>query len=149
MADLVLTKTIAAAPESVFEIFADLDRAAERVSGIEKIELLTEGAVGVGTRWRETRIIFKKEAVEELEITAFEPPHGYEVGCESCGCRYTTAFRFTPVGAGTEVTMEMNTKPITFFAKLMMPLGALMMGSMKKCLERDLDDLKTVAESKS
>lgn len=38
-------------------------------------------------------------------------------------------------------------KPLTFFARLMSPLGALMMGPMKKCLLGDLEDLRREIES--
>jgi hypothetical protein len=38
-------------------------------------------------------------------------------------------------------------RPLTFFAKVMSPLGRLMMPMMKKCFEKDFQALKTLAES--
>jgi hypothetical protein len=45
--------------------------------------------------------------------------------------------------------MEMHSRPITFLAKLMSPLGKLMMGSMKKCIAKDMDDLRAAVESRN
>jgi hypothetical protein len=81
-----------------------------------------------------------------MEFTAFEPGKLYTVGCESCGCEFESTFRFEEDGSGTKVEMNMSTRPITFFAKIMSPLGALMMGSMKKAMDKDMEELKTVAE---
>jgi len=122
------------------------ERWAGTLSGIERIEVLTDGPVGVGTRFRETRILFKREATEEMEFTAFEPGVSYSVGCESCGCRYDTRFDFVPEGGGTRVEMRMETKALTFGAKLMSPLAKLMAGAMRKMLENDLSEVKATAE---
>lgn len=148
MAGLTLTKQVEGSPEEVFAVFTDLEKAPERISGIVKLELLTDAPVGKGTRFRETRIMFKKEATEEMELCEFDPPRAYTVKCESCGCLYETAFRFTPEGPGTKVEMALNAKPITFFAKLMTPMAKLMLGSMRKAMDKDLEELKAAVESK-
>ena len=147
MATITVSKSIAAPSARVFELFADFENAAENVSGIKALELLNDGPVGVGTRFRETRVMFKKEAAEEMEVTAFEPDRSYTVACESCGCAYESRFDFVESGGGTEVTMTMNSRPLTFMAKLMSPLGALMAGTMKKCIDQDMEDLRAIAEA--
>lgn len=43
----------------------------------------------------------------------------------------------------------MDVQPISIFAKLMAPLGRLMVGSLKKCLENDLEDAKRIAETRA
>src|SRR5438046_1974470 len=91
---------VAAPPATVFDVFSDLDHAPGRVSGTQRVEKLTPGPVGVGTRFKETRVMFGKEATEEMTFTAFDPGRGYTLGAESCGCRYITDFRFEPDGAG-------------------------------------------------
>ncbi len=146
MASLSITKHIAAPPERVFQLSTDLEHWAERISAIVRVSKLTDGPVGAGTRFRETRVVFKKESTEEMEFTAFEPGQSYSVGCESCGCRYDTRFDFVPDQGGTRVEMTLETKPLTFFAKVMSPIGLLMAGSMRKMIEKDLDDLKAAAE---
>jgi len=147
MAPCIVSLTIAAPTATVFALASDVRSWVGRVKAIKKIEVLTQGDVGLGTKWRETRVMFGREATEKLEFTAFSRGKSYTVGCESCGAKYKTAFEFIPEGAGTRVQVTMTVKPLTFFAKLMSPLGALMMGPMKKLLLGDLEDLKREAES--
>lgn len=146
----ILSEKLVSRPVSdVFERFTDLENAAETVRGIEKLELLTDGPVGAGTRFRETRIFFKREATEEMEITEFHPNESYVVGCESCGSVYRTEFRFRPEGEGTKVTMSFQARPVSFFAKLMTPLGFLMSGSIRKAVDQDMEDLKASLENEN
>ena len=74
MAQFTIDKYIEAPREVVFDAALDLHSVAENIRGIEKLEVLTEGPIGLGTRFRETRIMFKKEATEVMEITVFERP---------------------------------------------------------------------------
>lgn len=147
MPKCTIATRIAAPVEEVFKLFADFEHAPGRIQGIKKLEVLTAGPVGVGTRFRETRVLFNREATEEMEITAFEPNRGYTIGCQSCGAVYTSVFRFQPDGDGTLVTVDFETRAQSVLAKLMAPLGWLMMGTVKKCIQQDIDDLKKVAET--
>ena len=148
MATLKLTETVNAPSERVFEVFSNFPQAAENVDGIKSVEMLTDGPVGVGTRFKETRVMFGKEATEEMEVSRFEPNQLYTVSAESCGAKFDTTFHFVPKSERqTEVEMEMNIQSVTMFAKLMSPLSFLMRGTMKKCLMADVDDLKRLCES--
>lgn len=147
MGNLELSVSIDASTEKVFDILSDLSKGAERMSQIEIIEVLTEGPVQVGTRWKETRMMMGHATTEELTVTQYDPPNRFGVGGESCGTRFDSLFECQSKDNGTEVTFTLDTKSITLFAKLMAPLGWLMMGSMRKCLEQDLADLKKAAET--
>ena len=147
MTEITVRKHIAAPVGHVFEKATDFARAPESIKGIEKIEMLTDGPVGVGTRFRETRVLFGKEATEEMEITEFEPPRRYVLGCENHGCRYRTEFRFVPNGSGTDLEMTFGAEPLTTTAKVMsFMMRPLMKTTMKHC-SKDLEDLKTAVES--
>lgn len=149
MGQFSLNISVDAPKEEVFRIFTDFENAPKRVRGISKLEVLTDGPVGVGTRFRETREMFKREATEEMEITQLTPGESYTVGCETCGCEYATVFRFTPTRSGTDVEMQMTTRAISLFAKIMSPIMSLMMGPMmRKCMMQDMADLKAAAEGK-
>jgi len=132
--------------EEVFAAFTDLRSAPERVGGIERIEVLTGGETGEGTRFRETRKMFGKEATEELTFTEFDPGRSYTLSAESCGTEFSTRFRFSAEDGGTRVQVETRSRPVTFAAKLLSPLGWLMARPMCKAFERDLDDLKSSIE---
>jgi carbon monoxide dehydrogenase subunit G len=147
MVGFKITKRVKAPLEDVFELFSDIPKTADRIRGIERVEVLTEGPLRAGTRWRETRIVFKRESTEELEITSFEANKSYTVEGESCGIHHKTEFRFLPEERGTRLEVEFTSRPLTLLAKLTSPLGWLMMGSVKRWVDRDLEDLKTVVES--
>lgn len=134
--------------DKVFDVFADIKNAESRIEGISKIEILSEVKSGVGTRWRETRVIFGKEATEEMEISKLEKNKMYEVVAASNGAEYRTIFDFKEVNGGTKVEMIFEGKPVSLMAKLMTPLGFLFKGMTKKLLQKDMDDLKEFIEAK-
>jgi len=149
MARIRLSKSLHAPVARVFEAFTDFEHAADRIDAIQSLEVLTPGPVGVGTRFRETRAVFKREATEEMLITGFDAPHGYTVGCESCGAVFQTQYRFLPDGAGgerTRVELDFEAKPVSFFARLMSPLTALLIKSCARAMEQDIEDLRRVIE---
>jgi peptide subunit release factor 1 (eRF1) len=144
---LVLEETIAAPKRTVFDVFTDLGKAPERIEGITKLEVLGGGPVGKGTRFRETRVMFGKEATEEMEITGFEAPDRYTVEGYSCGARFFTEYTFEGGQRETKVTMTMVTKNETLFAKVMGPIMGLMMsGAMKKAMAKDHAELRRACE---
>lgn len=150
MARFTMAKRVAAPVDTAFDAASDLERAAEQIHAIEKIELLTPGPIGVGTRWRETRKMMGHEATETLEIAAFDRPRSYTIGCESCGSHFETTFRFAAAADdATDVSVEVNCEPRSFMATLMAPLGNLVFAKMmRKCMDADLEDIKRAAESR-
>lgn len=147
MAACDLSLHIKSPPETVFEVFTDLEHASERIPAIKSLEVVTDGPVGQGTRFRETRVMFGKEATEEMEITRFEPPRSYAVTCGSCGALFETTFTFTPENGGTRVDQHTSSRAVSFGAKLMSPLSFLMMGAMKKMMLKDMEALKDHCEA--
>ncbi len=147
MASVEVATTIAASPERVFEVATDLSGLPETMSGIDSVEVLSDGPFGEGTRWRETRTLYGKQATEEMWVTGFDPPRSYVVEAESHGARYRTGITFVPEGDGTRVTFGFGARPLTFAARLFSVFSGLMLKSVKKTLEQDLEDLKRAAES--
>ena len=145
MKPLVISETYPAPVERVFDVYTDFANAADTISAITKMEVLTDGPIGLGTRWKETRVMFGKECTEEMEISAFEPNKRYEVLGNSCGAEFRTDIAFEPLSTNeTKVTMSMSSKPQTFMAKVMGGLmGWMMTGGMKKAIKKDMEDIKT------
>ncbi len=119
MGPINASKHFNAPQDIVWEVMADLENAADRIQAIVKLEVLTDGPVGQGTRFRETRIMFKREATEEMEITAWDPPNSYTTEGDGCGCHSTCVITCEPDGDGTKVTMSMSILPLSTFAKIM------------------------------
>ena len=149
MSSINVSTHVSAPIDRVFEVYTDLDQAAERIPGITALEVLSDGPFRVGTRWRETRVMFKKEATEEMWVTDCDPPKGYTVNAESHGMRYSTTFSFAPDGEGTKVSWDFTGVPQTLGTKIMSPIfNVLMKGSMKKIMHQDLEALRAACESK-
>ncbi|MBM4108632.1 MAG: SRPBCC family protein [Phycisphaerae bacterium] len=147
MKQVVAIETMDVPPERAFSVLTDLAHAAGRVKGITKLEVLTPGMVGKGTRFRETRVMFGKEATEEMEITAFDPPRSYTVEAWSHGCHYVSVLAVRPDEAGSVVEMTFSATPLSFMAKVLSPLMGLMARSCRKMMRQDLADLKAAAEA--
>jgi hypothetical protein len=143
---VTVSKDVAAPPERTFALFTDIAGAPGRVTGILKVEMLTPGPTAVGTRWRETRKMFGKEATEEMWVTALEPARRIVVESDSCGARMVSTFTFERTPAGSRVTMDLASTPRTFGAKMFAWLGYLFQGMAKKMIAKDLDDLAKAAE---
>lgn len=146
---ITLNEFIDADPDRTFEVFSDIANAPDRVSGIKQVTMLTDGPIGRGARFRETRVMFGKDATEDLEFTEFQPPKSYTIGCESCGVYFTSTFTFTPEAGGTRVAMDMRSRSLSLKAKLMAPMCVLFAGSAKKAMRQDLLDLKAFSEGEA
>lgn len=130
----------------VFEVFSDLASCAQRINGIQSLELLSDGPMQEGTRWRETRKMFGQDASEDMWVTAFDPPNSYTVEAESHGSHYTSTYWFEEAAQLTRVRLRFASTPISLGAKLMSLFSAAFMGPVKKMLLADMQDLKRYCE---
>lgn len=149
--ELRVSRPVAAPPESVWGVITDLAATPEVLSGVEKVERLDEGdGFDVGTRWRETRRMFGKEATEEMEVSSVEPGSAYTTTAEQGTTTYTSTLRVDPAdGDRCRLTM-------TFAAESSSPVGRLLAATVgrafqsatRRMLQRDLDDIAEVVESR-
>ena len=147
---LQLTEMINASPEAVWEMITDLDNSAEVISGITKVEVLErpkEGEGVIGLKWRETRMMFGKEATEVMTISAAKQGEWYETLAYNCGTEYRSRMTVTPRGQGAELTFSFEGTCKTWWAHLLsFATGWMMLGAVKQCMATDLADLKRAAE---
>lgn len=148
MAGIEVSERIDAPREAVWLRATAIEEWPETIEAILKVENLTGGPMRVGTRFRETRVMFGKEATEEMEVSEFEPPMRYVTLAESHGSKYRSEVLFEEqADGGTVMTFRFEATPVTMGAKVM---GAVMMPMMKKmlrkCLGEDLGDMKRVCE---
>ncbi len=142
-----MSTNVAAPPERVFRIATDLPKLAETIGGIDRVEVLSGGPMREGTRWRETRALHGRQATEEMQVTAFDPPRSFVVEAESHGAHYRTVCSFEPADSGTRMTMEFTGRPLTFFARVFSLFGFFMEKSLRKILAQDLEDVRRAAEA--
>ena len=143
----VTVATVVTAPvERVFGVFTDVAHSAERVSNIQKIEMLTVGDVKLGSRWLETREVFGRPDSAEMEVTAFEKNRTYTITHKKAGARIDAVFTFNPVAEGTRVQIEFilggHGLPPGALAPLRMAIGS----KVREEIGQDLEDLKAFIE---
>jgi carbon monoxide dehydrogenase subunit G len=148
--ELNVDREVAASPERVWSIITDLEGYAEVLSGVERTERIDDGqGFGVGTRWRETRVVFGKESTEEMEVTDVEDGHSYTVSSESRGTRYTSMLRVEPIDDDrSRLSMSFGAQPAATASRLLAAtIGRAFQGATRKMLQRDLDDIAATAEA--
>jgi uncharacterized protein YndB with AHSA1/START domain len=148
-ASVTVNRTIDAAAERVWEAATDLRAMPDRIAAITNVEVLEGGnPFGVGTRWRETRVMMRREETEEMLVTAVEPGRSYTVEADNHGVHYTSIFRFEHAGSHrTNATMTFMGEPTGAQTVVQRLLGRLGLRVVRKSLERDLADLATAAEA--
>lgn len=94
---------IAAPPERVFEVLADPTRASAFLANITQSTKLTDGPTGVGTVFRETRVVGGKESSADLLVTAYQPSTQLGISTEAEGITVEYHYRLTPDAHGTRL----------------------------------------------
>ncbi len=71
MSRMTIKRTIHAPVDLVFRTVSDINNFSKAIPHIVSAEILSDTKSGVGTRFRETRLMNGKEATTELEVTEF------------------------------------------------------------------------------
>lgn len=111
---------IAAKIGRVFEYLTDLEVVPDWMPAVHRVEKVTDGPLGQGTRLKETRDHGGRDRTTELEVTGFDPPRLYRVSGGGMGIQVTITFRLNPrdrdaktaVEYEAEVSGNWLTKPI-------------------------------------
>ncbi|MCT7353265.1 SRPBCC family protein [Streptomyces sp. 15-116A] len=144
---VAVERRIAAPRDRVWDALTDLQGMERVLKGVTKVEVLTEGPFDVGTRWRETRRMFGKEATEEMWVTACTPAERYVVEAESHGMHYVSEWDLRADGpAATTVRMTFTGEPTGRQGLLARLLAGLGRGAVRKTIAKDLDDVATSVE---
>jgi carbon monoxide dehydrogenase subunit G len=142
------TELIQAPRERVWEIITDIEHAAETISAITDLTVLERPAAGViGLKWTEARRMFGKEATETMWISAAEENRWYETTAKSHGSIYHSRLEIRDAGEGVELSMSFDATPTSLLARIMSAASFLFNGTMKKAIQKDLKDIKRLAES--
>jgi polyketide cyclase/dehydrase/lipid transport protein len=134
--------------EQVWSTITDIKNCSNFISGINALEILHQPEQGlVGLKWKETRMMFGKEASETMWITEAVTYEYYCTRAESHGSVYLTRLSLSEIEGKTNLTMSFSGEAQTFFVKLIsIFMGPFVKGSMKKMLYKDLEDIKAYLE---
>lgn len=147
MSRITVTRTINAPPELVFTTVADIRQFSKAVPGIVKYEFLAEVQSGIGTRFRQTRLINGKEGTTELEVTEFVANNRIRlVTDDQHGTVWDTVFAVTTENGRTVLTMTMDANSHKWMAKIFL---FFIMGMVRRAVESDMDSVKAFCEKRT
>jgi uncharacterized protein YndB with AHSA1/START domain len=116
MAHLEVTTLIAAPPERVWDVIADLEGQRRWMVDVRKLDVAGAQKQGTGTVMRVTSTLFGLPVVRDvMEVTRWEPPHRLDV-LHRGQFHGTGSFLLAPAGSGTRFSWTEDFRP---------PLGAL------------------------
>jgi carbon monoxide dehydrogenase subunit G len=105
MAGFKRTVTIDRPIEQVFDFATDLANASKFLPNVTKVEMVTDGGMKPGAKFRETRAFNGKERAAVIEVVEHQRPSVHAGRAAMMGMKATYTFRFFPEGAGTRVEM--------------------------------------------
>ena len=145
-----LTQHINAPADKVWAVISDIPGSAATLSGIEAVQMLSDGPYGEGTRWKETRKMMGRSETVEMWVSQADPPRSTTVKALQGGADYTTRFILADRDGGTDLTLTFGAELVnpTRWSKLAMAVfGKLGMNMTRKALAKDLADIAAKAES--
>ncbi|MDE2983938.1 MAG: SRPBCC family protein [Gemmatimonadota bacterium] len=142
-----LSRTIRAPAAAVFETVANATNYTKAVPEIVKVEFLTDQRSGAGTRFRETRVMGRREATTELEVTEYVANERIRLISDAGGTVWDTLFTVTPVedGDATRLDLVMEARPYRMLSRI---LVLLTKGIVAKAVARDMDAVKAHLEAR-
>lgn len=144
MKSVIITRTISAPLELVFNTVADVRNFRQAIQHITNIEFLSKQQHGVGTRFRETRLMNGREATVDLEVAEFVVNERVRMLSDAGGTEWDSMFTVEKAGGVTILNLQMDVRPHKFLAKLIMPL---FMGKVTGAIESDMNAVKAYCET--
>ena len=144
MKPITASRTINAPLELVFETVSDVRRFREAIPHIANVEFLSDEQVGVGTRFRETRVMNGRQHAVDLEVTEYIMPDRVRMVSDAGGTIWDTLFLVSQKAGSVELKMQMNIRPYRFLARIM---NVLILGMVVKGVESDMDAVKAFCEA--
>ncbi len=134
--------------EDVWQTIIDFDNCSNFIESIIALEILNKPKdTLVDFKWKETRVMFGKEATETMWITDYKENVYYQTRAESHGSVYISRLSIEKLGDNTKLTMSFAGEAQTTFVKIFsFCFGFMFIASMKKALLKDLNDIKAHLE---
>ena len=143
MSSTKVTRLIDAPVDVVFRTVAQIENFSKAVPHIVNVEFVSDVRVGVGARFRETRLMMGREASTVLEVTEYVENERIRLVSDEGGTVWDSVFTVSSVNGGTELTLEMEARPYTFKARILTPL---IKGVVRRGVTSDMDAVKEYCE---
>jgi hypothetical protein len=136
MTQFRFTRTTTAPIDFVFATISNPHSFSKVSEDVVRIEMLSDTTSGVGTRFRETRKMGKREATTDLEITECVENEHVRFVSGAGGAIWDTIYTVSTVDDQTRMEVVMDARPYKLMARIMIPFIKGMMG---KFMAKDMD----------
>jgi carbon monoxide dehydrogenase subunit G len=135
---------INAPPEKIFSVLSDVGQAPQWMPAIKKIEQVSPGPFGVGTNWKESRMVGNRIMDSTIRVTGYQPPNNLKLDVEGKGITGRLEFTLAPQGASTNVRYQGEMKGHGFMSLFNGRINRMMVEGAPELV----GDLKRYVESK-
>lgn len=143
---ITVNRQISSPLENVFKTVADIRIFSEVLPHVVRYEFLTDIQLGVGARFRETRLMNGREAETELEVTEYVANDHVRMVADSHGAVWDTTFTVVDQSARTDLTVVMEARSYKLMSRIM---NTIFKSVIARAVERDMDLVKSYCESSS
>ena len=144
MKPIIALRTIKAPLNFVFRTVSDVRNFRKAVPHITNVEFLSDQQQGIGTRFRETRMMNGREHAVDLEVAEYVENERVRMISDAGGTIWDTLFTVSRLGDDVELKMQMDVRPYRVLARIM---NVLIRGMVVKGVESDLDAVKSFCEA--
>ena len=136
---------IAASESRVFEVVSDIDGLPQGDPDVLRVEYLGERHAGVGTRFRDVRLVRGKELHSDLTVTELEEPTSIRMVSDTHGTVWDTRYEVRAGENGSTLTVTMEATPHAALPKVLNPL---MRGMFRKGIAKHAQAVKAYCEGR-
>ena len=130
--------------EEVFAYVSDLKNGPQWQTGLFEVRGLTEGSLGVGSKFASVRKFLGRKLEGVVEIIEYEPNNKMVIKSPSGSVPFEESYLFGSTSEGTQLStvLELHTSGLMGLADPMIA------GSLKREMESNFGDVKDFLESK-
>ncbi len=143
MINYISSVSVSAPLSLVFDTVARIDQFSKAIPHIVDVEFLSEQQYGVGTRFKETRLMNGRKASTVLEVTELVANEKIRLVSEAGGTTWDSTFTLEEVDGQTHLQLHMTAKPHHLFARLGTSMAKKM---LQKALDQDMRSIKEFCE---
>jgi carbon monoxide dehydrogenase subunit G len=118
MADFRVSEIIHCPIEEVFSYLSNLENATNLLPFVTDMEKLSNGPVGHGSCFLETRLVRRRSIQSEIHITEFNRPTAFTSKSISNGVEILYHYTFSAIEEGTQIEMEAKVRTGGFLSFL-------------------------------
>ena len=140
-----VSRPVAASPAKVFHLVSNAVEWPLILRTVASAELLTEGALGEGSRLRERRLLVGAEAVVESEVIEFARPHRFRLSTATSDRYFDRDFIIDALETGSRLTLAIRPGSRAATGRALLDiLSAVLQVRLSDELEMDIADFAAV-----